>query len=247
VDLSAKAERIVIYTALAGGGRDAIVDPAPIPGVDYVCFTDQPLTSKIWQIRPFNWIHPREAVRTAKHPKVLPHLYFPGHDLSLWVDGNITPGPDVKTLADMYLQRHALALHRHPRRACPYKEAAVVAQEQKDHRELIFTTGQRIRKAGLPPNNGLWECGILFRRHHDPVVKEAMKLWWQEIEVGTQSDQIAMAFVLWKTGLSFRSIDGNLRESPFFSFQSHEEIYWGKKKEKNIKPAAINQASAPCL
>ena len=226
--LSKASERIVVYTALAGSGRDVLRDPTPAPGVDYVCFTDQALTSKVWDIRPFTWTHPSENVRTAKHPKVLPHLYFPDYDLSVWVDANITPGPDVARLAQRYLSGFDMALHRHPRRTCPYKEAAVVAQERKDHRNLIFTTAQRIRQAGLPPYLGLWECGIIFRRHYASAINAAMKMWWQEIEVGTQSDQIAMAFVLWKTGLSFRTIDGNLRESPFFSFWPHAEIYWGK-------------------
>jgi hypothetical protein len=220
--------RTVIYTAIAGAGRDTLVDPVPIPGVDYVCFTDQPLESKVWEIRPFTWSH-QEAVRTAKHPKALPHTYFPDHDISIWVDANITPGPQVAKAAVQSLNGHGLAMHRHPRRNCPYEEAQLVIQEQKDHQDLIQKTIHRCEKAGLPAKSGLYECGILFRRHHDPAVKAAMEMWWQEICAGTSSDQISYAYSLWKTGLQAMVIEMNLRENPNFEFRTHAEIYWGKQ------------------
>jgi hypothetical protein len=220
---------IVIYTAIAGAGRDHLVDPVPAPGVDYVCFTDQPFESKVWEIRPFTWTHPTEAVRTAKHPKVLPHEYFPDHEISIWVDGNIIPGPEAAEIAKQYLGNgHALAMHRHPRRSCIYKEAAIVFGEDKDHADLIHKTTGRLKKIGVPANAGLYECGILFRKHNDPKVIKAMQLWWNELNIGTQSDQIAFAGILWKTGLPATVIDTNLRQNPHFQFEPHAEIYWGK-------------------
>ena len=226
-----KTERLVVYTAIAGGGRDALIDPIPAPGVDYVCFTDQPFTSRLWDIRPFKFIHPTEAVRTAKHPKVLPHEYFPDYDLSLWIDGNITPGPDIGRVARKYLAQHDMALHRHPKRNCLYKEAALVAFQGNDVPFLIEQVIQRYFSDGLPPNNGLYECGVLFRRHHSPVIKAPMELWWQEIDTGTQSDQIPWAYVMWKTGLRVKVIDSDLRGSPHWKFSPHECIFWGKVKQ----------------
>jgi len=231
----------VIYTALAGSGRDTIVDPIPVPGVDYACFTDQPVKSSVWQIRPFSWTH-KEAVRTAKHPKVLPHKYFPRHTLSLWVDANITPGPDIIRVLNIYLREHDLALHRHPRRTCLYKEARVVSEAKKDYPEIINKAILRYSREGLPRNFGLWECGVLFRRHHAPGVVEAMNLWWQEIKIGTQSDQMPFAYALWKTGLPVKTIDGDVRQSPFFSYQDHPPIFWGKVQKSERK-----REMEPCL
>jgi hypothetical protein len=220
-------DRIVIYTALAGSGRDSLQDPTPIPGVDYVCFTDQPLTSKVWDIRPFRWTH-QEAVRTAKHPKVLPHEYFPDHEVSIWVDANITPGPDLLRAIREYLTGPVIAVHKHPFRMCLYREAEVVIQYLKDKPELIERTILKYLMEKVPHNGGLYECGILFRRHRHSRVKEAMNRWWEEISIGTQSDQINFAYVVWKTHLPLRVINGNLRQNPYFKFTPHEDIFWGK-------------------
>ena len=230
MDLS-RRNQLVVYTAIAGRGRDDLVDPVPAPGVDYVCFTDQPLTSKIWDIRPFAWTHLTQAVRTAKHPKVLPHEYFPDHSMSIWIDANIAPSPDIAKVAEFYLSRYDLALHRHPRRDCLYKEAEVVSEVQKDFPSTIDRIISRYSQNGMPHDFGLWECGILFRRHLSPDIVTAMELWWREIEAGSQSDQIHWAYVVWKLGLKFRTIDGNLRESPFFRYKPHPAIYWGAMGE----------------
>ncbi len=228
------SERIVVYTALAGSGRDHLVDPIPAPAVDYVCFTDQPLTSQVWQIRPFTWTH-KEAVRTAKHPKILPHKYFPDHDLSVWVDANITPGPEIARIAQHYLKAHDLALHKHPHRSCLYREAAVVCRAKKDFPEVINKAILRYYQAGMPHDFGLCECGILFRRHNAPVVIELMDLWWAEISRGTNSDQMPFAFAWWQTRFNPKILDGNLRESPFFAYRPHPPIFWGEGKRLTVK------------
>lgn len=221
-------EKVVVYTAISGKNRDILVDPEPLPYIDYVCFTDQPFTSKVWDIRPFNWQH-KEAVRTAKRPKVLPHEYFPDHQISIWVDGNITPGPDIGRAITSYLTGgNVCAVHKHPFRICLYREAEIVIQYLKDKPELIERTILKYLMEKVPHNGGLYECGAIFRRHHHARVKDAMNLWWQEIEEGTQSDQINFAYAIWKTGLPLYVVDSNLRESVFFTFVPHEDIFWGK-------------------
>ena len=247
MSLSRASERIVIYTALAGSGRDRLVDPIPAPGVDYVCFTDQSLTSKVWQIRPFSWMH-KEAVRTAKHPKVLPHKYFPEYDLSIWIDANITPLPDIVRAARHYLRFHDLALHKHPVRTCLYKEADVVSRVKYDFPEIINRVILRYHRAGMPHDFGLCECGVLFRRHNAPAVKKLMELWWAEIDRGTNSDQMPFAFSWWKTGFMPKVIDGDLRESPFLSYRPHPPIIWGAKPKpvENRIDKKRQQAEMPC-
>jgi hypothetical protein len=69
---------------------------------------------------------------------------------------------------------------------------------------------------------------VLFRRHNAPAVKAAMDLWWQEISTGTQSDQVAWAYVMWKTGLVPNIIEADLRKSQHWTYQPHEMIKWGR-------------------
>ena len=240
-----KKERLVIYTAIAGSGRDNLVDPVPVPGVDYVCFTDQPLTSKVWEIRPFKWRH-TEDVRTAKYPKALPHLHFPDHDISVWVDGNIIPKTDIQKITHDYLKQHDFAVHHHPQRDCIYQEADVVLGFKQDHPHLVKDAIEKYQKANMPQHLGLTENGILFRRHHNDKVKEAMAAWWQEICEGTSSDQIPLAYVLWKTRLAVRWIEGNLRFHPSFDFRPHPTLYWGAKPGEHYsrrKPLPLHEVT----
>jgi hypothetical protein len=216
-------DRLVIYTAIAGDRGDCLGNFTPIPGVDYVCFTDQAFESDIWDIRHFSWTH-KEAVRTAKNPKILPHKYFPDHDLSIWVDGNITPLPGALEAVKGYLTEYDMALHRHPARSCLYREAEHLIVREKSQPELLEKVIWRYISEKVPHNYGLYEGGILYRRHHDPAVKAAMELWWKEIKAGTRRDQVSLAYVLWKTGLSIRVIEENLRETPYFNFQAHQDL-----------------------
>lgn len=242
-------DRLVVYTAIAGnGGRDILEDPAEaVPAVDYVCFTDQPFISKVWEIRPFNWIHPKEAVRTAKHPKINPHLYFPKHELSLWVDGNITPTPALVEAARNYLLDYDLALHRHPYRTCLYKEAEVVSTFKKDHPKLIDELVKKCRRQLIPEDAGLYECGLLFRRHHAPIVKKAMSMWWQDIKDYTNSDQVSWAAIMWKEKIRAHIIEGNLRYRPDINYRSHDAIIWGYPAMNKVTAIVVTYNSKELL
>lgn len=213
-------EKIVIYTAIAGAGRDVLVDPVPDPRIDYVCFTDQPFTSRVWDIRLFHFNKTCDN-RTAKHPKVLPQSYFPDHDISLWIDGNITPGPNIATVINLYLENHDIAVHKHPKRNCIYQEAKVLLNCSLDDHKTIKRQIRRYKWDQFPKNFGLWECGILFRRHNKPEIKQAMIDWYNEIQSGSKKDQMSFAWVIRKHNLKTRTINGNLRNSPFFAFRPH--------------------------
>jgi hypothetical protein len=220
-------DRLIIYTAIAGrNGRDQLADPEPIPGVDYVCLTDQGFNSKIWEMRPFAWIH-QQPVRIAKHPKILPHRYFPDHDLSVWVDGNIAPGIKMADAVKELLLEHNMAIHRHPRRSCLYREAETIIAHQKDDPVLIEKIVLRyLAREGVPHEAGLYEGGIIYRRHHDPDIKRAMELWWQEIDAGSNRDQLSLPYVIIKTGLKLKIVDCNLRVTPYATFRAHEDLRW---------------------
>ena len=222
-----KQNRLVVYTAISGPGRDQLKEVKKVPGVDYVCFTDQDFSSETWELRPFTWTH-GETVRTAKHPKVMPHRYFPDHDMSVWVDGNILPKMNIYELAKRYLSQYSLIAHRHPGRTCIYDEAKWVMEHQQDHADLVKETIDRYKMLNVPRNIGLCECGVLFRRHHKPAVKEAMERWWHEVCRGTSSDQITFSYVLWELSLELLILDGNVRESEDFEFTPHNTLFWGK-------------------
>ena len=225
-------ESVVIYTAIAGGGRDVLEDPIPVPGVRYVCFTDQPVQSKIWEIRPFEFITGSNVI-TAKHPKVLPHKYFADYDVSIWVDGNIRPNINIVSEAAKVLRHNNIAAHTHPRRGCAYQEITHLLDIRSDLTGPLVAQAKRYKVAGLADYFGLWECGVLFRRHNGQDVIDAMKVWWDEIiNSGHARDQMGFAYTMWKTGFKLFSIPGNLRKKSYLQYKSHDLRHSNKRRKR---------------
>lgn len=197
---------LVIYTAITGG-KDKLRDPKHIlPGAEYVCFTDTPgVRSSIFDIRalPFTEATPR---LTARRLKLFPHLLFPQHETSLWVDGSRLIRGDLNGL----LQEAGgafMAAFTHPHRGCLYQEAELCARLGRDDPALLAAHIAQYRREGVPENLGLAETGVLLRRHHVPVVKTLMEAWWQQVATHSQRDQVSLPYVLWKHNFSLCRID----------------------------------------
>ena len=87
--------RTIVYTAIIGP-YDDLHDPLIVsPDCDYVCFTDQPLTSDVWKIVHVTPMTGEDTRRTAKRHKIFPHVLFPEHTQSLWVDAHQTLRVDI--------------------------------------------------------------------------------------------------------------------------------------------------------
>lgn len=216
--------KTVIYTAISGYGRDHLKDPEPIPGVDYVCFTDQNFKSDVWNILPFKFAFDTNGV-TAKHPKILPHEYFSDHEMSIWVDGNMLPKTNIVGSSFRFLNDRHIALHKHPRRNCLYDEGELMIKIGKASLEDIQPQLDHYSKFGMPKRFGLWECGMLFRYHNEPVIINAMEEWWNQLNKFKQyNDQISFAYVAWSMNLQLNTINKNIREASYVEYQPHCEM-----------------------
>jgi GT2 family glycosyltransferase len=109
---------ICLYTAIAGGYNPSsrAISQA---GVDHYLFSDGP-TIEGWKARSFDETR-GDPVRTAKKPKVLPHLYFADADWSIWTDANITLLADPRELvAEVEESGYLIGAFQHPERDCAY-------------------------------------------------------------------------------------------------------------------------------
>jgi len=199
-------------------------EPFPVLDVDYVCFTDQPIKSAVWDIRPFELVFGANGI-TAKHPKILPHEYFPDHELSIWIDGNMCPKNNIIDAAFNFLNGYDIALHKHPRRDCLYDEGTFIKKLGKASFEEVQPQLDAYNVLGAPKKFGLWECGMLFRRHNSPVIVSAMNEWWNQlVEFEQFNDQIPFSFVVWKLGLGINTIPGNVRKASYVDYQPHYDM-----------------------
>ncbi len=189
---------LVVYTCITRGYDELRPVRAPEASVRYVCFTDGHVTpASGWEMRPLpeRFTHPAVANRYAK---MHPHLLFPDDELSLYVDGNIEFGAGVRALAEEGLREHDIAVYSHPFRDCPYAESMECAAIGHDWFWQFRRQIRRYLAAGLPVKRGLFECNILFRRHHVPAVVTQMEAWWDEYLRGAKRDQLGFAFVTWR-------------------------------------------------
>jgi SAM-dependent methyltransferase len=230
--IKARKKRKVIYTAIFGG-KDELIDPERVmPDYDYICFSDQDHSSKVWQVIKQPPTH-ADPVRSAKIYKILPHRYLADYDVSIWIDGNKYVRGDVDELVDAYLAKNSMAVFNHAElsadpRDCLYEEAAELlrldeAGKIKDNPDLIKKQVSRYREEGYPEKNGLISGMVLIRKHNDPLLRETMEAWWKEIEQGSRRDQLSFNYVAWKKKFSFSFIPGDSRNNKYFGHRPHKK------------------------
>jgi GT2 family glycosyltransferase len=213
---------VCVYTAVAGGYRP-LSRSLEQPGVACRLFSDG-ATADGWEPYRFDELS-EDAVRTAKKPKILPHLYFEDCDWSIWIDANISLRSDPRDLvAEVEQSGQLIGVFPHPERSCVYDEAMRCVSGAKDDVDIILQQIGRYRREGFPEHIGLAECNVLVRRHSNPGVVAAMRLWWDEIRAGSRRDQISFNYSLWRSGLSYHELGGgrtNVRTDPRFVYQAH--------------------------
>lgn len=229
----------VIYTCISGN-YDTLKEPKFVdPEFDYICFTDQDITSNFWEIRPL----PKDTeglsqVKKQRKIKVNPHLYLPDYEFSVWVDANV----ELRGSVEFYVEencpkeRGVFSVGLHPQRDCVYDEFEACLRYKKDTKEIMGPQVEGYKAEGYPEHNGMVQTGILLRYHNDPECKKIDEMWWREIEVKSHRDQISFNYVLWK----IPNAKVNFLSSSIFKC---ETFYWSAghkapivKKEK--KPIA---------
>lgn len=218
--------KTVIYTAIFGD-RDSLVEPTVVPpGCDFVCFTDRPFRSNVWQVRQVTRAYPDDPWRSARMYKILPHRYLGSYETSIWVDGYIEVRGDVNTLIEENLKECDVAIYDHMKipgdeRDCIYDEAdtliAMAARgKRKDDPEIMRAQVEEYKKEGYPAHNGLISSMVMLRNHHSPEVVRAMEAWWEEVKHKSKRDQLSFDYIVWKHKLSYVYLPGNSRDNDHF-------------------------------
>jgi len=223
-------EKIVVYTAIFGK-KDVLHDPLVRPiGVDFVCFTDQPLSSSVWRVVRVSPPE-KDSTRSARKYKILAHKFLPEYDMSMWVDGNVLVKGDVREFLEKYLSVNNFAVFDHAQ--CPDMPISTLAEHEErllameragKHQEdpdLMHRQGEAYRADGYPDDRGLAWTLVLLRRHNAPDVVRAMDAWWQELVRWSKRDQISFNYVAWKTGLLFSYIPLDGMDNPYTKRLNH--------------------------
>ena len=205
--------KIIVYTAIYGNCVK-LTDAIPSENCDFVCFTDNPhLKSNTWEIRYIKGLteSPR---RNARMYKILPHKYFKEYDYSLWVDAKRIP-LDAGKFVNKYLKEADIALFKHHRRNCIYKELNACIKRKLDDIHVMNKQIEKYKNDGYPVNNGLASTGVIARKHNEPDIIKAMEGWWREIQNNSVRDQLSFNYIMHTNNLKYYKINKNIFHNPY--------------------------------
>lgn len=226
-----------IYTVITDNYDYPFDHSIKAAGFDYICFTDNPVQSDFWEMRPIpEDIADLSPVRQNRAIKIRPHIYLPEYDYSIYIDANY----DLKSYPSV--SGKIFSVNKHERRNCLYDEAQVCIYKNLDDIKTIQSQVDLYRANNMPKNYGLWHCNYMARYHNDPDCISIMNDWWEEVKNGSFRDQISLPYVLWQHSY----IPGNM-SFDLLEYNSH--LKYGREREILPVPtynAEINPRIAVC-
>jgi len=203
----------VCYTALFGNYEELKEPTVITPGWDYVCFTDQPLTSNVWEIRNIELTETPQ--RMARKMKILGWIHW---KYSMWIDASFQINKDLN---DWWNERFKapFSCAAHPLRNDVYHEARTCIVNRRGDAEEINRQITRYAEMKLPANNGIITSGILLRENtlNNMLLHEA---WWDEVCRFSVRDQLAFAYV--SLGVDFiHTYKWDYSQSKEFKYHKH--------------------------
>lgn len=179
-----------LYTAVTADQALPDIGESVPDHFDLFALSDRELPQgTAWQAVPFDqhWHDPE--LQKAK-PRALPHLYFPDHEWSVWIDPSVTLDVDPGQWINQAInQRADVAVFEYP---APVPAFSCPPEERLLSRYMI-----NMQEYGLP----LYDNRFVVRRHNRTSVSTAMVFWLKQIRAHGVADPIAFSFALWQAGL----------------------------------------------
>lgn len=218
----------VIYTAIVGGYDNILQPLVTDERFDYILFSNDIPEKQIgiWKVRPIPYNN-NSQTKIARWVKTHPEQLLSEYECSIWIDANIQ-------ISSSYIYSKSIDLHqssilissmKHPVRDCIYDEAAEVLTLGLDHEKTIVKWLHQLRWEGFPIHYGLYETGIMFRKHRNVKIKQFDKKWWECISFNSKRDQLSFSYALYKIGLTcgyFLPDGEDVRLSERFNYIYHD-------------------------
>lgn len=220
--LDTKGLKIAVYTCIVGH-YDQLLEPQYVePGIDYYVFTDIDCPAlSVWKkidITQFEEYKALTPTQLNRKIKMLPFIYLPNYDYTLYVDGNIIIMDAISPMIQE-MGHHALGVHYHRSRDCIYDELVRIEYLRKADMPLVRQQVAAYQAQGYPRHHGLYENTILIRKRDDQATCQLMEAWWQEYVKYPTRDQLSLPYIIWKLGYDKKKIHilgMNLYHNPQF-------------------------------
>jgi hypothetical protein len=205
-----------VYTAIFGPYDDLKEPFFKNQGWNYVCFTDQNISSPTWEVRqvPLMDCGP---VKTARHYKINFHQHIET-EFSLWVDATFFINIDLNRWWKRFKAPFTTVLH--PFDDCIYTDIISCMKGRKDDPGKLARQYAAYEDEGLPKNNGLISSGILMRQK-EPKTIQLCNDWWEQVQKHSCRDQVAFGYAAWKNPGVHDSIKWNYTTQKEFIHVPH--------------------------
>lgn len=206
---------MIVYTVIMDD-YDTLKDPRFIDeGCRYVCFTNTPKESDVWEI-----VHvDLKEVKDQRRLKIIGYQDFEDQH-SVYIDASIEIKGSVYVFAQQW--DYDLTLLQHRGRTCIYQEADAVLSLEKDNPQIVWSQMDRYVKDKFPKNSGMIQTGLLMRRRTEEL-DAFCDAWWAEVEKGSKRDQLSFNYVAWKQKKEYDIV-------PYTTFDQCFKLY-GHKSE----------------
>ena len=234
----------VVYYSCLFGTREGLNPDlfVNVEGADKVLFTDRrDLRIPGVEVR-FEESHGIDPGRASRRAKLMPHRYFPDHEISIYADNRVSPKPGLvqRTLSDAADPEVLFWALQHPWRDCTHAEAHACVKTGAAPRDEVLRQLDHYTSLGLPRQNGLIAATFLLRRHHAGVLPEFGDRWFEHVLRFSRRDQIAWGYLAWAMQLEAGRLEGDLTDNELFT--------WIKRApfdEASIAPALDRQRKEP--
>lgn len=192
--------KIVVFTCISGNYENLKEINNIEPNIDYICFTNnKKITSKRWEIRNIpDYLNELDEVRKARCIKVLPHIFLPEYDVSLWIDGNIEIKGNLTEFINEHIEKSNFLTTKHPDRICVYDESVAVLKLKKDDESIVNKQMDKYRRQLYPEKYGMVQTNVILRKHNEKEIIKICNEWWNEILKHSKRDQLSFNYVCWK-------------------------------------------------
>ncbi len=219
------SKSVVIYTAISGE-YDELKEPCFVDeNLKYVCFTDnRKLHSDVWEVRYVDLPENMEARHWVRKFKVLPHLFFPEYETSIWVDASLGILQDLRKYMMQYQKASDILFFPHYARDCVYDEGAICMVWKKDNKKDLAAQMHAYYEEGYPEHNGLVLGGCIVRNHNEKKIISVMEEWWREICRFSKRDQVSLPYVLYKNNCFYDLCDLYYEDNFWLKNTGHKEM-----------------------
>lgn len=204
---------MTIYTVIFGNYEELKEPRIITPGWKYICFTDQPFTSNVWQI---NSVDTWEDKRMHSREYKINFYKYIEDEESIYIDGAFQINCNLTDWWNGHFC-YPMTFVQHPRRNCVFAEIDRCIELKRC--DVAKLQAQRKAYEGkVKPNSGVIQSGLMMRRRTDGVIW-LMGKWWEELQKYSTRDQVSMAFVA--RDLEINTIKWNYAKATEFIFTPH--------------------------